>query len=85
MKIVGTEKETDWLIEALAVAGCCGDCPAREHCHETDEREEQRGVPEGERTSCGEMLRDVIEIKNKKERQKKRKKGGFRAARKSTV
>ena len=84
MKIVGTEKETDWLIEALDVAGCCGDCPARKHCRETDEAEEQSGVPAGERTSCGEMLREVIKIRNKRER-RKREKGGCRAARKSTV
>lgn len=86
MKLFGTVAETDWAIEALAVAGCCEGCPARRHCVETDKQEEAAGIDPNERTSCGEMLRDVIKVENRKPKKRRRRNGRKQsAARKSTV
>lgn len=60
MMIMGTRAETDWMIEAMAVAGCCEGCPVRDLCKKTEKREEAEGVPMDDRTSCGELLRSAI-------------------------
>lgn len=62
MVVIGTQKELDWLFDALGTAGLCDGCPARPVCTSTDDAEEAQGIPIPERVSCGEMQRSAIEI-----------------------
>lgn len=62
MVVIGTQKELDWLFDALGAAGLCEGCPARPFCTPTDDAEEAQGIPIQERASCGEMQRSVIEV-----------------------
>lgn len=58
IRITGTEKETDYIIEQLA-CGTCEGCPGREICKEN---KTEKG--KGEKESCGETIRKCIEIIN---------------------
>lgn len=58
IKIVGTEKETDYIIEQLA-CGTCESCPGHKECRGN---KEEKG--KGEMESCGETIRRHIEIIN---------------------
>lgn len=62
MVVIATQRELDWLFDALGAAGLCDGCPARPICTPTDDAEEAQGIPIPERVSCGEMQRSAIEI-----------------------
>lgn len=62
MHVKAKERDLDWMFESLAVAACCRDCPARLECVMTETKEQAAGIPERERSSCGEMLRRVITV-----------------------
>lgn len=58
IKITGTERETDYIIEQLA-CGTCERCPGRKECQKN---KAEKG--KGEKESCGETIRRHIEIIN---------------------
>lgn len=58
MTIIGTEKETDYVIEQMAYGSCDG-CPAYKTC-KGEKRKKEYDKDNGE--SCGEAIRKHIKI-----------------------
>lgn len=61
LKIIGTEEETDNVIEMMALAGACNICPGAAECKA--HKEEKPGDP-WEELSCGEVIRHNVTIIN---------------------
>ena len=57
--IKGTEEEIDFLIDCMV--GRCDGCEAREACNK-DEDQFEINEYTGERKSCGEVIREAINI-----------------------
>lgn len=62
MRIIGTPKEINWLLESLMHGTDCDACPFLEPCDEIRRAEEQAGKQLGEFTPCSEVLRRMIDF-----------------------
>ena len=68
MTITGTEKEIDWAMRSLFVAGLCDGCPARELCEESESIADARDISIEERETCEDMLKKAIGKRTKMRR-----------------
>lgn len=68
MIITGTEKEIDWAMRSLFVAGLCDGCLARVLCEESENIADAQEIPIEERETCEDMLKKAIGKKIKPRR-----------------